>query len=159
MMHPSRFGLAAAAVTFLVDQASKEWLLSIVDIREPLNVAPFFNLVMVWNRGMSFGMFPADSPSQTALLIGIAVVIVAVLLQWLKKTDTRRVAGALGLVIGGAVGNVADRLRFGAVADFFDVHVGIYHWPAFNVADSAICIGVLILCLDSLFTRHKPDAG
>jgi signal peptidase II len=96
-------------------------------------------------------MFNTDSTYGPLLLTGLAIVIVIALCIWLWRADTKGVACALGLVIGGAVGNVIDRVRFGAVVDFLDVHAFGYHWPAFNVADSAICVGAAILILESLF--------
>ncbi len=128
--------------------------------RPPIEVTAFFNLVMVWNTGVSFGMF-ADSVSWMPwVLIGVALVIAAGLSVWLWRCADRFIGLALGLVIGGAIGNVIDRARFGAVADFFDFHVAGLHWPAFNIADSAICIGVALLLWDGLVRsrRQAPAA-
>ena len=113
---------------------------------------PFLNFVMVWNTGVSFGLF---SSSATIILILLALVIAAVLLVWLYRTqDHRRQAAALMLLTSGALGNVLDRLRFGAVADFIDVHAFGWHWPAFNVADSLVVVGAGLLILDS-FLKDK----
>ncbi|MCW5729444.1 MAG: signal peptidase II [Alphaproteobacteria bacterium] len=152
------FGLAIALLTFVLDQVSKLWLLGLMQRHQGfIEVTPFFNLVMVWNRGVSFGLFAANSSQQRWLLIGIAVFMVVVLLVWLVRSRDPWLAGGLGLVIGGAIGNVVDRLRFGAVADFFDFHAFGFHWPAFNIADSAIVVGVAILLLDGLFgERDRP---
>lgn len=132
-------------------------MLDIVHIadRPPIEVSSFFNLVMVWNYGVSFGMFSEPGSSTVWLLIGVAVLIVGILGYWLTKTTDRLLGIAFGLVIGGALGNVIDRLRFGAVADFFDFHVMGYHWPAFNIADSAICIGVAILLWDGMIRSRS----
>lgn len=156
-MTPSRllkFGFAAAVLVAAVDQLTKWWILSAV-MQPPrvIPIAPFFNLVLGWNRGVSFGILNTDSAVAPWLLALVAGAIVAVLSVWLAKAETRFVAGALGCVIGGAVGNVIDRLRYGAVADFLDFHAFGYHWPAFNVADSAITLGAVALILDSLFRR------
>ena len=119
-----------------------------------VEVTPFFNLVMVWNYGISFGMFAGSR--QPAILIACSAIILGILAVWLYKNSSKLVACALGCVIGGAAGNVIDRLRFGAVADFLDFHIGPYHWPAFNIADSSIFIGVVLLCISSMFTqRHQ----
>lgn len=144
------------AAVFLLDQASKWWILDVV-MQPPrvIPLTPFFNLVLGWNRGVSFGLFNSDSPLNRWVLPLIAVAIVVTLAVWLRRVGTFQLALAIGAVIGGALGNVADRLRFGAVADFLDVHAWGYHWPAFNVADSAITIGALVLVLDSLFSRRK----
>lgn len=156
-MSPHRtFGLGLAAVVLVLDQATKWWMLEVVGIalRPPIEVTPFFNLVMVWNRGVSFGLFAHEAEVMPYVLSGVAVAISAALLVWLARAERRWIAAAIGLVVGGAVGNVIDRLRFGAVADFFDVHVAGWHWPAFNVADAAIVVGVGMILLDGFATRH-----
>jgi signal peptidase II len=151
-----RLGLALAAVVLVLDQASKWWLLEVVGMpfRPPIVVTPFFNLVMVWNRGVSFGLFAHEAALMPYVLSGVALAVSTGLFVWLSRADRRWIAVALGLVIGGAVGNVIDRLRFGAVADFFDLHVAGWHWPAFNVADAAIVVGVGMILIDGLFGRH-----
>ncbi len=150
-----RFGLLTSLLVLIVDQMSKLWI--VYDVMDPpraIEIAPFFNVVMVWNKGASFGMFATDSPSTQYLLSAIAAVICIVLFLWLRKATTGWLAIALGAVIGGALGNVVDRLRFGAVADFLDFHAAGYHWPAFNVADIAITVGVGMLVLDGLIGRR-----
>jgi signal peptidase II len=148
-----KLGLAVAGAALVLDQATKAYLykLLVVDGVRAIEILPFFNLVTVWNYGISFGMFNNGSASGSIVFVGLALVIVAALLVWLRSIASPFVAAALGLVIGGAIGNVIDRLRFGAVFDFLDFHVAGWHWPAFNVADSAICIGVVLLCIDALF--------
>jgi signal peptidase II len=152
-------GLSIAVVVALLDQASKLWILSVMLPRPPgeqvVVLAPFFNLVLVWNRGVSFGMFSNESPMNAVLLTLVAAAIVGGLLVWLKRTRDGFLATAIGLVIGGAIGNVVDRLRFGAVVDFLDVHAAGWHWPAFNVADSAICVGVGLMVIDSLLGKRE----
>ncbi len=118
-------------------------------------VLPFFNLVLVWNRGVSFGMF-GDGSAGPWLLVLLAVGIVAALLWWLRKAEGLLSVASLGLIIGGAVGNVIDRLVHGAVVDFLDFHAAGWHWPAFNVADSAITVGVVLLLAESLFPSRHP---
>lgn len=159
-MTPSRslmLGFSAAALVAGSDQLTKWWIVSVV-MQPPqvIPLTPFFNLVLGWNRGVSFGILNTDSPVAPWLLVLLAGAIVVVLSIWLAKAETRFIAIALGSVIGGAVGNVADRLRYGAVADFLDFHAFGYHWPAFNVADSAISLGAAALILDSLFRRPGP---
>ena len=147
-------GLAVAALVTAADQATKWWIVWVV-MHPPqvIRVAPFFNLVLGWNRGVSFGILNTDSAVAPWLLVLIASAIVVVLVVWLAKAESRFVAVALGFVMGGAAGNVIDRVRFGAVADFLDFHAFSYHWPAFNVADSAITVGAIALIADSLFRR------
>ena len=114
-----------------------------------------FDLVLVHNRGASFGIF-SDAPGWASVaLIVFAILISIALAIWMWRVNETLLAVALALVIGGAVGNVIDRIRFGAVVDFLDFHVAGWHWPAFNIADSAITIGVILLILDSLKSRPE----
>lgn len=161
-----RPGLSLAALIVVLDQLSKYWIVELVMRPEGVTGTPFFtpyrvellpvfDLVMTWNRGVSFGIFNNAGDWNAVLLSALSLVISAGLVAWMRKAETRFVALALGLVVGGALGNVVDRVRWGAVADFLDVHVGGHHWPAFNVADSAITIGAVLLVLDSLFGRRN----
>lgn len=151
-------GGAIALVVLVADQATKWALVGYCGIAErPIEVLPFFNLVMVWNTGISFGLFQSGSAYAPYILSAVSLVIVCGLLIWLRRASGRMETIAIGLVIGGALGNTVDRLRWGAVADFFDLHVAGYHWPAFNIADSAIVVGVGLLLIDSLF-RSRGEA-
>lgn len=151
--------LLLAVVIIALDQISKWWVPGLFpDPYHPvIEVTSFFNIVMVWNYGISFGMFAAHRAA--AIFITISLIILIILTIWLFRNHSQRVAWALGFVIGGAIGNVIDRLRFGAVADFLDFHIGTYHWPAFNIADSAIFIGVVLLCIGSMFRDHHHSEG
>ncbi len=154
----ARLAAVAFLVVLLLDQWSKQVLLFDVGIAgRVIEVTSFFNLVMVWNHGVSFGLFAADDDSRRWLLIAVALAICAVLCWLVWRQADRFQALAYGMIIGGAIGNVIDRIRFGAVADFFDVHLYGYHWPAFNIADSAIVIGVAMLLYDSI-VRQRPSA-
>lgn len=158
-------GLAVAVATIAADQLVKAWIVGTV--MQPPRVIPvtdFFNLVMAWNRGVSFGMFAHEADVMRYVLIAVALAIVAMLARWLTLADRRLTAVSLGLVIGGALGNVVDRVRMGAVADFLDVHVAGYHWPAFNVADAGITVGVALIVLDGFIHRsaeadQREDRG
>jgi signal peptidase II len=151
-----RLGLLVAIPIILVDQATKWWMLSLLaDPPYSIELTGFFNLVMVWNRGVSFGMFNMSADWGPYLLSGLALVISVCLVIWLRRVDSRLVAVALGMVLGGALGNVIDRFVHGAVVDFLDFHAFGHHWPAFNVADSAITVGVVLLLYDSLFEGKK----
>lgn len=157
-MRPSRHllsGLGVAAAVILLDQLTKWLIIGLMRPPRVIEITSFFNLVVGWNRGVSFGLFNNDSPLNAWILIAVALAIVAVLMIWLSKTDRWPVAIGLALVIGGAIGNVIDRLRFGAVFDFLDVHAFGFHWPAFNVADSAITVGAVVLVVDSLFVHPE----
>lgn len=150
---PLKVGLGLAFAIIVVDQASKAWLYKylVASGRGVVEVLPFVNLVTVWNYGVSFGLFNSGSAAGSWIFVVLALAIVAALARWLLGATRTVPAVALGLVIGGAIGNVIDRLRLGAVFDFLDVHALGWHWPAFNVADSAITVGVALLFIDSLF--------
>ncbi len=150
-----RAGLAAAAAVTLADQATKwavvHWLEA---IGARVTVTGFLDLVLVHNRGASFGLFQTDSPWGPWLLSGFSAAVVVVLLVWMVRTDEPLLTVALGLIAGGAAGNLIDRLAHGHVIDFLDFHAGGYHWPAFNAADSAITIGVALLLYGSLIGKR-----
>src|ERR1700744_807546 len=151
-------GLAIALAVIVVDQAAKAWVLSFFLGHDGVPVATvtsFFNLVLTGNRGVSFGLFNNNAAMNTAVFTVLAAVIVIALLLWLRRAQTPLIRLALGLIIGGAIGNVIDRLYRGAVVDFLDFHLGDWHWFAFNVADAAICLGVIGLLLDGLLARPK----
>ncbi len=152
------YGIAVAAV--LLDQLSKLWILYGLDLPEKFSVPvlpPLLRFSMVWNPGVSFGMLRADNALGRTLLILFAVGVVGVLGWWARKAERRLTAVALGLVMGGALGNnLIDRIRFGRVADFIDVSQALPFFPwVFNVADSAISIGVVLLLIDTL----KPQTA
>lgn len=152
MSRPLARGLALAALVVVLDQLSKWWILERIMLPpRVVEVTSFFNLVLTWNRGVSFGMFNTDSPLNMWILPLLALAIIVMLGIWLRRAERPILVLALGAVIGGAVGNLIDRLRFGAVADFLDVHAFGYHWPAFNIADSAITVGVAALIFDAVF--------
>ncbi len=147
-----------AIITVVLDQLSKWYMLDVVGIasRPPISLTGFFQLVMVWNQGVSFGMLTHDASYMRWFLIAIAVVICAVMVRLGLRSTLRLERLGYGMVIGGAIGNVIDRVRFGAVADFFHFHVGSFSYPAFNVADAAICVGVGILLWMMTFHPAKP---
>ena len=148
--------LAAAAAVALLDQLTKWWIVErVMDPPRSLEVTGFFNLMLIYNRGVSFGLLDSEAALVPWLLSGLAVAIVIGLVVWLRHIEGRWPGVAVGLIVGGAVGNVVDRLRLGAVIDFLDLHWAGIHWPAFNLADSAITIGVALLLLDGLFGRQK----
>lgn len=120
-------------------------------------VLPFFNITMVWNQGVSFGLFASETDMGRYLLIALALVISAVLAFMITKAQSRFEVFAMATVIGGALGNVIDRVRFGAVADFLDFHAYGWHFPVFNIADAAITIGIAFLILYGLFLAPKED--
>jgi signal peptidase II len=155
MSSPVRAGIIAAIATLIVDQASKLWLLFVFDIahRGAVRLTPFFDLVLTWNVGISFGWFQSDSPAAQVALMVIKAVAVIVLAIWMARSRTALATVALGLIIGGAVGNAIDRFAYGAVVDFALLHVQIgekaLNWYVFNLADVAIVAGVAALLYDS----------
>jgi signal peptidase II len=161
-----RRNLALSAVVIVavlvVDQLSKLWIVArFPNIGDFARITEFFDLVRVANRGVSFGLFnnsAADGGGINAIIFSLlAAAIVAALLVWLFRATGYLLPAAIGLVIGGAIGNVADRLRLGSVVDFLDFHLGAWHWPAFNVADAAICIGVGLMLIDGLIGGREAS--
>jgi len=154
-------GLWVAALSVVLDQLTKVAVLALLvheGVDDGTPVAPFFNLVLTYNRGVSFGLFNAGGGGRGALVFSlVAGTIVAGLLWWLARAESPLLAAAIGLIVGGAVGNVADRIRLGAVVDFLDFHLGSWHWPAFNIADSAICLGVAAMLLDGLLLQRQAS--
>jgi signal peptidase II len=155
MTPPLRSGLVAAIVTLIADQASKLWLLNIFDIahRAPVRVTSFFDLVLAMNIGISFGWLQNDSQMAQLSLMAIKGVAVVLLAIWMIRSQTVLATLALGMIIGGAIGNAIDRLAYGAVVDFALFHIEIagqtYNWYIFNIADVAIVAGVAALLYDS----------
>jgi signal peptidase II len=156
-LSPTRLGLLVAALTLLLDQAWKilflhgfGWIetLGPPDQEKRIEVLPFFDIVMVWNRGNSYGLLQADTPFERWLLDFFALGITGFLVWWLRGIKDARLALSLGLIIGGALGNVIDRILYGAVADFFYLHAFGYGWYVFNLADTAVVLGVVIMALD-----------
>lgn len=153
-----KLGLLALVVVLAADQASKAWILYGLHLEQlgRVDLLPVLSLTMVWNQGVTFGMFKAAGQLGAMLLAAVAAVIVVALGVWLRRAETRLVAISLGAIAGGAIGNVLDRLRFGAVVDFIHLHVAGWNWYVFNVADAAIVCGVAALVLDGL--RARPPA-
>jgi signal peptidase II len=153
----SPLGLGIAALTVLADQAHKAWMLYVYDMRAKGAVAltPFFDLVLVWNQGISYGLLPQENTFGRWGLILFAFGASIALAVWLARLASPLAATSIGLIIGGAVGNAIDRIIYGAVADFFSLHAFGYQWYVFNIADMAIVAGVAGLLYDSLFRGHK----
>ena len=160
-----RLGLAVAFVVALLDQLSKRSILlsfrpsGAIDTpftaSGRIDVLPILDFDLAWNRGISFSVGNNSGAYNALLFTLLAAVICVMLLVWMARAADRLVLLALGLVVGGAVGNAVDRVRFGAVVDFLYVHIGKFDWwPAFNLADSAICVGAALLVIDSLFAKR-----
>ena len=148
------FLLAAAAIA--VDQASKAWLMDVFRQGETLVVTPFFNLVFVFNSGAAFSFLAGAGGWQKWFFIVLALAVAGVIGNLLRQARPRLEGLALALILGGALGNVIDRLRFGAVVDFLDFHAAGWHFPAFNGADSAITLGVAVMLWHHFSRKEIP---
>ena len=158
------FGVIAALLTCAADQASKVWLLKVYDLasKGAVKIAPYVDFVLTWNTGISYGWFQQEGPFGQWALLALKVIAVALLWVWLARAVSRPTALALGLIIGGAVGNAIDRLAYGAGADFVLLHLETaswrFNWYVFNLADVAIVAGVAVLLYESIRGERAPKA-
>lgn len=157
----TRFGAVTAIGVFVADQLSKLWILLVVRLEDtgPWPILPFMDFVMVWNRGISYGLFQQSSDVGRWALIALSIAASVWLGLWLRRSARRVEALALGLIIGGALGNVIDRIAYGAVADFVHLHWGSFSWYVFNIADAAIVVGVAALLYDSVASEWRKGSG
>lgn len=147
-------------ILIFLDQVTKWWIINyIMQPIKILPITPFFNIVLTWNSGISFGIFSNQGSFSVIILSTLATLIVFFLAVWLMKAENKKLIIGLICIIGGAIGNIIDRVYHGAVIDFLDFHIKSYHWPAFNVADSCIFIGATLIILDSLFPDKKEEAN
>jgi len=156
----TRIGAISALLVLGADQASKYWILNGLHLREAgqIVVLPVLNFTMVWNQGVTFGLLNGLGWWSHFVLAGVALVVVGALTVWLRRADNALSAAAIGAIAGGAIGNVIDRLRYGAFVDFIHAHIGDWSWYVFNVADAAIVCGVVALILESQFKRRpRPE--
>lgn len=150
-----RFGLPIVAVILILDQASKWLMLAVMTPPRVIEITGFFNLVLAWNTGVSFSAFAGGGDLGRWLLVAVALAISTFVLIWMGRTERRLLIAGFGAIVGGALGNVIDRVIHGAVVDFLDFHLAGWHWPAFNLADSAITLGVAAILADSLFGSRR----
>ncbi|MEW6642562.1 MAG: signal peptidase II [Pseudomonadota bacterium] len=161
---PLRAGVLAAVITLVIDQAAKLWLLFGYDLahRGIVAITPFFDLVLAWNTGISYGMFQNQGAVGQVVLLLVKAIAVVVLAIWMTRSRTLIATIGLGLIIGGAIGNAIDRFAYGAVVDFALFHVQIggktYNWYVFNLADAAIVAGVVGLLYDSFLGKPAVKA-
>ncbi len=158
-MTPLRIGLLVALVTLILDQVSKLWLYFGTDLvlTQPWPLTTFADFVVVWNRGVSYGLFQQDGGVGRWLLVALALAAAVALGFWMWRAGSRLLAASLGLIIGGAVGNAIDRAAYGAVFDFVHLHAGEWSWYVFNIADAAIVAGVVGLIIDSLRPQRHDE--
>ena len=154
-----KYGASISAATFIADQWSKWAILNVVELdrKQVVPITDFLNLRMAWNPGVSFGMFATDGPLGRYALIAFAMTIVLFLVFWMARATNMLVTVAIGLLIGGAVGNIYDRIIYGAVVDFLDFHAFDFHFWTFNIADTAISVGVMLLIYDSFFGAERAE--
>jgi signal peptidase II len=164
MLHvtPRLLGIGAAVLALVADQGSKLALLYGAGFRdmapgETISVLPFFNLVMVWNPGISYGLFPASGMLGTAILELATLAVIAFLAWWLWKSTNLVVVLGCGLIVGGGLGNLLDRLLYGRVADFFHFHGFGYDWYVFNIADLAVTLGAVAFIYDVLKPSERSN--
>lgn len=150
-----------SVATVVLDQTTKYLADATLTFHEPVAVVPFFNLTLSYNMGAAFSFLSDAGGWQRWFFVALAVVVAVVLVVWLARLSPRErlLAASLALILGGAVGNLVDRVLYGYVIDFLDVYYGQWHWPTFNVADSAITLGVAILIIDGLFGGGRRPAG
>ncbi|WP_010298520.1 signal peptidase II [Candidatus Odyssella thessalonicensis] len=153
-------GLICAFVLLVADQASKQAVLHwFYNGGQALTVTPFFNIILAFNRGVSFGMLHADSPYGVYALLTLAVILSFLVGNWLWHAENKIQSICFGMILGGALGNIYDRVAYGAVVDFLDFHVLGYHWYTFNIADCGIVIGAILLLIDLVFLTKKRDSN
>ena len=140
-------------VVILLDQLTKLLVLKHFSDGSFITINSFFNLILAYNPGVSFSLFADNGPYNSVILTTLALMICLFLLRWMYRETNPTLRFGIALVVGGAIGNVIDRLAYGAVVDFLDFHAYGYHWPAFNVADSAICIGAALILYKSFFNQ------
>jgi signal peptidase II len=160
--HLTTLGLFIAIVVLAADQASKYWVLHVIHLPDvgQIVVLPVLNLTFVRNPGVTFGLLNGLGQWGSLALVAVALAVVAALGVWLRRAESSLVAVALGAIVGGAISNVIDRLRFGWVVDFIHAHLGDWSWYVFNLADAAIVCGVAALVLDSLFPHgHRSESS
>lgn len=151
-------GLTTALIVLISDQISKQLVLDFFTTRdEVFKITDFFNLVLRFNRGISFSLFHKGGPLTPWILTLVSLSVCGVIIHWIKQEKNPKNVIFFGMILGGALGNVVDRIRFGAVVDFLDFHIGQYAWPAFNVADSAICVGAFLLIFYNIFFSVQDE--
>jgi signal peptidase II len=163
-LEPREVGLIAAAISLIADQGSKLFMLYGAGFAQmtpgmAVPVLPFFNLVMVWNPGISYGLFPASGRIGTIALVAISILVVGFLVWWLWRSTSPWLTAGFGLIVGGALGNVIDRVIYGKVADFFHFYGFGYDWYIFNIADVAITLGAIAIIYDVLQPEHPPTSS
>ncbi len=156
---PATVWLWLSALVVVLDQGAKAWVEFTFERYESLYVTPFFNLFLTYNKGAAFSFLANAGGWQRIFFVVLTVVVVAYLLRWLWRLPEMQwpLPAGLALVIGGALGNLIDRISTGEVVDFLDFHYAGWHWPAFNVADSAIFVGVILLLIDSFFLAPRRE--
>lgn len=148
--------LVIAAAIVVCDQLSKIWISKLLKMGQTIDVTSFFNLVLAYNKGAAFSFLASASGWQRYFFTAISIIAVIFILYFIKKNTRQKLfCWSFSLILGGAIGNLIDRLMYGHVIDFIDFHINTWHWPAFNIADSAITIGAILFVIDELRRVHK----
>lgn len=160
ILRPVGVGLLATMLVLSADQVSKYWILYGLDLpdRGSIAILPFLNFTMVWNHAVTFGMFGGLGGAGRIVFSAVALAVTAVLLVWMSRTQSKLTAVCVGAITGGAVGNVVDRLRYGAVVDFIHAHAFGWSWYVFNVADSAIVCAVCVMLVQNVLAGKQQQA-
>lgn len=144
-----------AVLTIIADQTTKLFAEKYLLFQHFIEITPFFNLFLTYNKGVSFSFLSTNTTYGPYLLSGLSLLICIGLILWLYREKNKIIQTGIALILGGAIGNITDRIRLGAVIDFLDFHYNIHHWPAFNVADMAICFGAFLIFLQLILTKDK----
>lgn len=157
--HPHLQWLWLSGIIIIVDQLTKQLAVNYLELLSPKPILPFFNLTLVYNKGIAFNFFSRAGFWEELFLILAVLIACSLILYFFIRISSERhlLASSLAIILGGALGNVIDRLHYGYVVDFLDFHIGHWHWPAFNVADTAITIGALLLIIDILRTHRQTS--
>lgn len=162
MMNSTRLlGCFVALLAFAADQAHKYWMIFIYDIaqRGPVMVTSFFDLILTWNRGISYSLFTGHEEERRWLLVAMMLIVSLLVFIWMLRTTQKLAVIGMGLIVGGALGNALDRILHGAVADFFLFHIGNFTWYVFNIADVAISVGGGLIVLQLLLTPKTTKSA
>lgn len=149
--------LLLSLIVLILDQITKAWVSNHLSFNQPVNILPYFDLRLLHNTGAAWSFLADQGGWQRWFLSGLAIIVSIVIMVWLTRLDSKQrwLACALALILGGALGNVMDRIIYGYVVDFIDIYYQQWHWPAFNIADIAISIGAVMLLIDAIIFKHE----
>lgn len=149
--------LLLSLIILILDQITKTWVSTHLSYNQPVNILPYFDLRLLYNKGAAWSILADQGGWQRWFLSALAIIVSIIIMVWLTRLDSKQrwLACALALILGGALGNVMDRIIFGYVVDFIDIYYQTWHWPAFNIADIGISIGAVMLLIDAIIFKHE----